>query len=461
MGMTDAGAGSCFVADGVLATSIEGQTPFKRSPALPARPVVPTAEQAAWQEGEMYLFVHFGINTFTGRDWGDGREDPQTFRPTDVDAAQWARTAVAAGFKGLIFTTKHHDGYAMWPTKYSTFSVAQSPWLNGTGDVVKLVAEACAQFDLPFGVYLSLWDRKEPSYGTPAYDDYFAGQLTELMTNYGPIFEVWLDSAHGEGVDPSYNFDRYFELIKSLQPKALIANAGPDIRWSGNELGYVDPAEMSSIRDGKWYPNECDVPNRPGWFWRSSEDTKVKPLSELLSIYFDCVGRNGVLLVNVPPNRQGAFSQWDVAGLLEFRKALDVIFSVNLAAGSSASGSNVRASFEGWAASLAVDGLEETFWATDPDVRSAELVLDLTGCARFNTIEIREPIQYGERIRSYRIEIAGEDGMWKTVATGSIVGRKRLHQIETVGASRVRLVVDDAEGGIAVEELGLYFNPFQ
>lgn len=452
--------GSCFVTDGSLVAKVDGEASFKISPAIPTLSVIPTAEQAAWQEGEMYLFVHFGINTFTGRDWGDGREDPRTFRPKAVNAKQWARTAVAAGFKGLIFTAKHHDGYAMWPTKNSDFSVAQSPWQNGQGDVVKLVAEACTQFDLPFGVYVSLWDRQESSYGTPAYDDYFAGQLTELMTDYGPIFEVWLDSAHGENIDPKYNFRRYFDLIRSLQPQALIANAGPDIRWSGNELGYVDLARMSSVQGGKWYPNECDVPNRPGWFWRSSEDTKVKSLSMLLSMYFDCVGRNGVLLVNVPPNRNGEFEHWDVLRLLEFRKALDVIFSINLASGASVSSSNFRASFDGWAARLAADGLEETFWATDDDVHSAELVLDLAGCTRFNTIEIREPIQYGERIRSYRIEIAVEDGQWNTVATGSVVGRKRLHQIETVVASRVRLVVEDAEGSIAVEELGLYFNPF-
>jgi alpha-L-fucosidase len=242
-------------------------------------------QQLAWQKMELLLFVHFGINTFTGNEWGDGTEDPALFNPTDFDPEQWVRVAEETGFEGLILTAKHHEGFALWPTAHSDFSIERSPWKDGRGDIIAEVAEATHNAGLAFGVYLSPWDRHEPSYGTSSYNDFYVNQLTELLTNYGPIFEVWMDGAHGEGVTPNYDYARFFATIRDLQPEALMAIAGPDIRWIGNERAEADETQWSVV-DGRWYPSECDVSIRPGWFWHAHEDPHVRSVDNLIDLNF-------------------------------------------------------------------------------------------------------------------------------------------------------------------------------
>ncbi|HRW55595.1 MAG TPA: alpha-L-fucosidase, partial [Phycisphaerae bacterium] len=317
----------------------------------------PTPRQLAWQQVELQAFVHFGINTFTDREWGDGTESPALFNPTELDARQWISTLGRAGMNQVILSARHHDGFCLWPSRYTEHSVKHSPWRDGHGDLVREVSEACRELGLRFGIYLSPWDRHEPSYGTDAYNDYYVNQLTELLTNYGPIHEVWFDGACGEGPNGRkqvYDWPRYIEVVRRLQPDAVIfSDAGPDVRWVGNENGFADETNWSTLRrnefrpggpnyrelthghaDGAyWTPAECDVSIRPGWFYHAAEDDKVKSLSELLDIYDKSVGRNGVLLLNVPPDRRGLIHENDARRLAEFRDAIEATFRDNLALG--------------------------------------------------------------------------------------------------------------------------------
>ncbi|MCX7006821.1 MAG: alpha-L-fucosidase, partial [Kiritimatiellaeota bacterium] len=286
-------------------------------------PPVPSPEQLAWQRMELTMFLHFGVNTFSDREWGTGKEEEQSFNPTALDCRQWARTAKAAGFKLLILTAKHHDGFCLWPTKLTEHCVRNSPWKNGQGDVARKFVEACHAEGLKVGLYLSPWDRNNPKYGSDAYNDYFVGQLTELLTNYGPVDEMWFDGACGEGPNGKkqvYDWPRYYATIRKLMPHALIAISGPDIRWVGNESGVARLGEKSAQRGGtpRCAPAECDVSIRPGWFYHATEDAKVKSLAKLIEIYFASVGRNSSLLLNVPPDRRGLMAEPDVARLKEF-----------------------------------------------------------------------------------------------------------------------------------------------
>lgn len=421
-------------------------------------PAIPSAPQLAWQRGEMYMFVHFGINTFTGNEWGDGTENPASFNPSRLDARQWASVAKEAGFAGIIFTAKHHEGFALWPTQYSEFSVKHSPWKNGTGDVVKEIADACREVGLKFGIYLSPWDRHEPTYGTPAYNDFYINQLTELLTNYGPIFEVWIDGAHGEGVTARYDYPRIYQTIKMLQPDALIAISGRDIRWIGHETGVAPETLWSVEGETWWYPSECDVPNRPGWFWRSAEDDKVKSLADHLMIYFSSVGNNCVLLLNVPPNRDGLLPEPDVERLKEFRAALDAIFDENLARYARASASEVRADSIGWSAQNALDGKIETFWTTNEGVTQGWLEADMGEEVLVNVIELQEAIQYGQRVSSFRLE-AWISNQWRIIARGTTIGYKKLARTATVKTQRIRLVIESAKASPAIQEVKLFYAP--
>ncbi len=423
------------------------------SPPIPTPLPVPSPQQLAWQEQEMLLFVHFGINTFTGNDWGTGKESPLLFNPSALDPRQWVQTARAAGFNGLIFTAKHIDGFSLWPTRATNHSVSNSLWKR---DVVREVADACHEADLPFGLYFPLWDRRAPSYGTPAYDDFFVDQLTELLTGYGPLFEVWLDGAHGEGIDiHPYDLRRYWQTIREHQPEALIANGGPDVRWVGNEKGTA-PETLWSEVDGNWYPAECDVPNRPSWFWRPNENDHVKSLEEHVALYFSSVGRNCTLLLNVPANTDGVLPEPDVRRLLEFRAALDRIFADDLAAGRPVTASATRADHPGWQPQNVVDGDPATFWTTDDDVAEGWIEIDL-GRARFNVVEIEEALAYGQRVEAYRVE-AWTDGAWRTVSRGTTIGHKKLDRTELVVTSKVRLVIERARANPAIRHVGLYFD---
>jgi alpha-L-fucosidase len=429
----------------------------------------PSPEQLAWQEAELTMFLHFGVNTFTDREWGDGKEDPRLFNPTRLDAAQWVRVAREAGFKFMLLTAKHHDGFCLWPSRCTDHTVKRSPWKDGKGDVVREFADACRSAGVKLGLYLSPWDRHEPRYGdSPAYNQFFMHQLTELLTGYGDVAEVWFDGACGEGPNgkkQEYDWPAYYALIRKLQPKALIAISGPDIRWVGNEDGFAretewsiqdpNPAMHPGVQEKVWYPAECDVSIRPGWFWHAAEDSKVKSLEHLMDIYYKSVGRNSVLLLNVPPNRDGLIAGPDARRLKEFRQALDRTFAEDLAAGRPATASSART---GAPAVAAVDGKRDTAWVTEEGVTSASLELDLGQSRTFNVAMIQEQIALSQRVEAYCVE-AWSGGEWKPLATGTTVGHKKLERFPEVTASRIRLTIEKALAPPHLSRLGLFRAP--
>lgn len=447
-------------------------------------PPVPTSQQLAWQRMETNLFVHLTVNTFTGREWGDGKESPSVFYPQCLDARQWARAAKAAGFRMLILTAKHHDGFCLWPTATTDHSVKYSPWKKGKGDVVADVARACRAEGLKLGLYLSPWDRHEPSYGySDRYNAFYRAQLTELLTRYGPIAEVWFDGANGEGPNGKrqvYDFAGYHALIRRLQPEALIfSDAGPDIRWIGNEQGtagdpnwaMVDPEIVrvpgqsgpgvtEALQHGNqhgsvWRPGECDVSIRPGWFWHPEEEMRVRTVENLVDLYFRSVGRNAVLLLNVPPNRDGRFSDTDVARLREFRQRLDAIFRTDFAEQKPVVSSNTRGNDAVFSPRGAVDRKEETFWAVDDTITSAWLEVDLLRPTVFNVARVQEHISLGQRVSAWRLDIL-EGERWNTIARGKTIGYKRLERFPSVTAKRVRLVIEQSRACPVISGFGLF-----
>ncbi len=453
--------------------------------------VRPSARQLRWQQLELTGFIHFGINTFTGREWGDGSEDPALFNPTELSARQWAQTCKDAGIKQLILTAKHHDGFCLWPSAFTEHSVKNSPWKNGRGDVVKELADACRELGLGFGVYLSPWDRNSPHFGDSArYNDYFINQLTELLTNYGPIEEVWFDGANGEGPDGKkqvYDFDRWYKHIRKLQPDAVIAVMGPDVRWVGTETGYgretewsVLPgdamlpatiAENSQQLDGfaptnlmqddlgsrekiyqaqslVWYPAETDVSIRPGWFYHEAEDSLVKSPEKLLDIYFSSVGRNGVLLLNIPPDKRGLIHENDVVSLREWKNWRDQIFAVNLL-------SNAK-----WKADIQqcenlVDGSSTSTWQMQKGDTTASLEMELPAAIELNLIALQEDISQGQRVESFRIDY-WQDNAWKELTKGTTIGYKRILSFKPVKAQKLKLLIESSRGEPLLSELGAY-----
>ncbi|HPF37578.1 MAG TPA: alpha-L-fucosidase [Phycisphaerae bacterium] len=440
----------------------------------------PTPRQLAWQQVELQAFVHFGINTFTDREWGDGTESPALFNPTELDARQWISTLGRAGMNQVILSARHHDGFCLWPSRYTEHSVKHSPWRDGHGDLVREVSEACRELGLRFGIYLSPWDRHEPSYGTDAYNDYYVNQLTELLTNYGPIHEVWFDGACGEGPNGRkqvYDWPRYIEVVRRLQPDAVIfSDAGPDVRWVGNENGFADETNWSTLRrnefrpggpnyrelthghaDGAyWTPAECDVSIRPGWFYHAAEDDKVKSLSELLDIYDKSVGRNGVLLLNVPPDRRGLIHENDARRLAEFRDAIEATFRDNLALGKHVVPGPDELDAAQDRRSAIVDGDLKTAWTPQMASGPASIVIDLLADRSFDLIAIREDIRSGQRVSGFHVDVEERDGAWKRVAEGTTIGYQRLLRIPPMRAQRLRLTITSALGRPAIAEFGLY-----
>ena len=444
--------------------------------------VAPSPRQLAWQELEFNCFVHFGINTFTDRDWGDGSEDPKLFNPTELNADQWVAACKQAGMKMLVLTCKHHDGFCLWPSKFTEHCVKNSSWRGGKGDLVKEVSDACRRGGIKFGVYLSLWDRHEKTYGSDAYDDYYKNQLRELMTNYGEITEVWWDGCFGEGPNgkkPVFDWKGYIKVIRELQPGALIAVMGPDIRWVGNESGLARESEWSALPEGRigdpayaayiakdlgnrkyligakeliWYPAECDVTIRPSFFYKASEDKQVKSLAELLDIYYRSVGQNAVLLLNVPPDRRGLFPENDVARLRELRATLDETFKTNLAAGKPIRATSAAA---GHAAEMAVDGNGGTYWTPADGGIQASLEIDLGRSVTFDRAMLQEMISTGQRVERFKLE-AFDGQSWKTFAEATTIGCKRLMRLPAVTASKVRLTILDSRDTPTIREFGLY-----
>ena len=430
--------------------------------------LVPTPQQLEWQQMELTAFLHFGINTFTGREWGDGKENPALFNPTDFDAEQWVRSLKEAGFKMAILTAKHHDGFCLWPTKTTGHSVAASPWKDGKGDVVRELRDACDKYGIKFGVYLSPWDRNASCYGdSPKYNEFFIEQLTELLTNYGEVHEVWFDGANGEGPNgkkQEYDWTAILSTIRRLQPRAVTAIMGDDVRWVGNERGLGRETEWSATvltpgtyarceeqnkalgvkatskdlggrdmlvnaKELFWYPSEVDVSIRPGWFYHQQEDNQVKSLKHLTDIYFKSVGYNSVLLLNIPPDQRGRISDADVNRLKEFADYRKEIFADN----------RVKGGLKAWT-------------ARPGDTR----VYQLKPKSEINVVMLREDISKGQRMEAFTVEALTADG-WKEIAKGTTVGYKRLIRIPAVEARQLRVKVDACLLAANISEVAAYY----
>jgi len=442
--------------------------------------VRPTPRQAAWQELQYTCFTHFGMNTFTDREWGEGKEDPKLFNPTAFDARQWAAACKAAGMKMILLTAKHHDGFCLWPSRHTDHSVKSSPWKDGKGDVVREVSDACRESGLKFGVYLSPWDRHERTYGSEAYNAFYKNQLRELLTRYGPVVEVWWDGACGEGPNGKrqvYDWDGYTRVVRECQPDAVIFGMGPDVRWVGNEDGLARESEWSVLpkkgpgdqtagdlghrkylvgaTEFDWYPAECDVSIRPGWFYHAGQDGQVKSLAHLLEIYYRSVGRNSVLLLNVPPDRLGLFHENDVARLKELRSVLDETFGTNLAAGRPVTASNVRRNDPAYAGDKITDGNPASYWTTDDGVYQATLEIDLGRPATFDRAMLQEQFALGQRVERFALE-RWDGGQWKAIVEATTIGHKRLLRFDPVTTDRVRIRILDSRDCPTLREFGLY-----
>jgi len=437
-----------------------------------AAEVRPSERQFNWQRMEFYAFAHFSINTFTNREWGDGGEDPSLFNPEQFDAEQWVEVCKSAGMKGIILTCKHHDGFCLWPSRYTDYSVKSSPWRGGNGDVVREVSDACRKGGLKFGVYLSPWDRHEKTYGdSPAYNDYYTKQLYELLTGYGNIFCVWLDGACGEGPNGKkqiYDWDGYYSTVRKLQPEAVISVCGPDVRWCGNEAGHCRKSEWSVVpkyltdaektmeksqkeddrefakRIGSmdedlgsrdvireagelvWYPAEVNTSIRPGWFYHEEEDDKVKTAEELLDIYYKSVGGNANFLLNVPPDRRGLIHENDALVLKELGRVIKNTFSDNL--------------------------------AKNADVRGdgAFIEIDLKRTESFDRIVLMESIMhYGQRVESFMLEMY-EEGEWRQFYEGTVIGYKRICCFNKIKTRYIRLRIAQSRLDPAIAFFGVY-----
>jgi alpha-L-fucosidase len=440
---------------------------------------VPSPAQVAWQRMETNAFVHFGPNTFTSVEWGSGREDPAVFNPTAFDARQWVRAFKAAGMKGVILTAKHHDGFCLWPSALSTHTVARSLWQGGRGDVLRELANACREAGLKFGVYLSPWDRNHPAYGTPEYNRVFVGMLEEVLRGYGPIFEVWFDGANGEGPNGRrqvYDWPAFHAVVKRLQPDAVIfSDGGPGVRWVGNERGHGSLTSWALIdrdryapgtpfsddlgegsRLGRdWVPPECDVSIRPGWFYRASEDARVKPAATLVRLYEQSVGRNCLLLLNVPPDTRGRIADADVTALARMRRALDQVYGANFATGARVL---ADASRDGFEAARAIDRDADSFWAAAEGATHARLTLTLPAPVTFNRIVLQEPIVLGQRVGAFEVE-AMAAGRWMRIAAGSTIGYKRILVVSDTKTDQVRITIHEARASPLVAEIGLHLAP--
>jgi alpha-L-fucosidase len=450
---------------------------------------VPSARQLAWHQTEFFGFVHFTVNTFTDREWGNGDEPESVFNPTDFSAKQIVQTAKDAGMKGLILTCKHHDGFCLWPSQFTEHSVKNSPWKNGRGDVVREMSDACRQAGLKFGVYLSPWDRNSAVYGRPEYITYYCNQLRELLTNYGPISEVWFDGANGGdgfygGARERRNIDRktYYDwpntwsIVRNLMPGAVMfSDGGPDVRWVGNEHGIAgdpcwatlnradfSPGEADAKRLNRgdrlgtdWIPAECDVSIRPGWFYHREEDARVKTPEELVDIYYQSVGRGADLNLNLPPDRRGQIGDADVRSLREFRRILDATFANDLARGAKITASNTRGGDRQFAPENLLQHKPDAYWATDDNVTTPEVILDLHRPTTFNVVSLREFLPLGQRIEAFALD-QWRDGQWVQFAAGTSIGNHRLIRGDFVTTSKVRLRITQSPVCPALAELGLF-----
>ncbi len=464
-----------------------------------AAKVVPSERQLKWQEVEFYAFCHFGMNTFTGKEWGDGQTPPEVFHPTDFDAEQWAKAVKSAGMRGLILTCKHHDGFCLWPSAYTEYSVKNSPFRDGQGDVVREVADACKKYGLKFGVYLSPWDRHEPTYGQgEPYNTYYKNQLRELLTNYGELFCIWLDGACGECKNrkkQKYDWQSYYAVMRELQPNAAICISGPDVRWIGNEAGVCRKAEWSVVpswlsineyvaehsqkaddkkfakthnamvldlgsrkaianeTDFIWYPAEVDVSIRPGWFYHAAEDGKVKSLDKLFKIYLNSVGGNASLLLNIPPDTTGRIPQVDALTLDAFGRMLGREFPVDLLQGARASATSELDSEHGASSVLENNG---SFWQSALDEECPELVLDFGTETAFDSLILQENIRTGQQIEAFDIAVQ-KGNRWKRIGKYTIIGYKRICRFKiTYRTRKIRIRIRSHRGMATILRIFAY-----
>lgn len=459
---------------------------------LPPEPILPVPEpkQVEWQQMETYAFIHFGLNTFNDREWGYGDTDPKTFNPTNLDCEQWAQTLVKAGMKGVILTAKHHDGFCLWPFEGTDYSVKNSPWKNGQGNVVKELSEACKKYGLKFAVYLSPWDRHQANYGTPEYLPYFYAQLHDLLTNYGPVFEVWFDGANGgdgwyggakdiRTIDRKnyYNYPRIYEMLDSIQPQAIIfSDGGPGCRWVGNEKGFAGATNWSFLRKGEvhpgydksyelqyghpdgnqWVPAECDVSIRPGWFYHPEEDDRVKSPDQLVDLYYRSVGHNATLLLNFPVDRRGLIHPVDSANAVRFHEMIQQQLKTNLVAGMTPKVSNERGG--DFVASALTDDNFDTYWATKDGVTTADIEFSFDTPTRMNRMMLQEYIPLGQRVKAFVVEYLDKD-TWLPVKLNeetTTIGYKRLLRFETVETKGIRIRITDARGPLCLSNVGVY-----
>ena len=459
---------------------------------LPPDPILPVPEpkQVEWQQMETYAFIHFGLNTFNDREWGYGDTDPKVFNPTNLDCDQWAQTLVKAGMKGVILTAKHHDGFCLWPFEGTEYSIKNSPWKNGKGNVVKELSEACKKYGLKFAVYLSPWDRHQANYGTPEYLPYFYAQLHDLLTNYGPVFEVWFDGANGgdgwyggakdiRTIDRKnyYNYPRIYEMLDSIQPQAIIfSDGGPGCRWVGNEKGFAGATNWSFLREGEvhpgyeksyelqyghadgnqWVPAECDVSIRPGWFYHPEEDDRVKTPDQLVDLYYRSVGHNATLLLNFPVDRRGLIHPVDSANAVRFHEMIQQQLKTNLVAGMTPKVSNERGG--DFVASALTDDNFDTYWATEDGVTTADIEFSFDTPTRMNRMMLQEYIPLGQRVKAFVVEYLDKD-TWLPVKLNeetTTIGYKRLLRFETVETKGIRIRITDARGPLCLSSVGVY-----
>jgi alpha-L-fucosidase len=448
---------------------------------------VPSAAQLAWHEMELNAFVHFTTNTFTDKEWGYGDESPAIFNPTAFDADQWIKTFKETGFKGVILTCKHHDGFCLWPSTFTEHSVKNSPFKK---DVVKEVAEACKRHGLKFGIYVSPWDRNHAAYGSSEYITYYRNQLDELFTNYGPVFEMWFDGANGgDGFYGGtreqrkingatyYNWPATLDTVRKLEPEVIFfSDAGPGVRWVGNERGIAGETNWNTITPdtlfaGKagienllntgseigthWIPAEVDVSIRPGWFYHSKEDSLVKSPEKLFEIYLSSVGRGSTLLLNVPPDRRGLLHENDVKALTEWRALMSSEFKTNLALDATTTATQTRGESASYAASNTTDANAETYWATDDDARSASIDVSFEKPQSVKYVVVEEYIKLGQRVKAFNVEAKVGD-TWKVVGEGTTIGYKRILKIDPVETGAIRITILDAKACPVISTIELY-----